>query len=134
MDRVLSTLLTGMDGALGTSEESKKVIIIAATNNIHQLDPAILRPGRLETHIYMGDKKTAERGEIFCKKLQKLPLENDVDVHALSECLANDSEGLSVAEIVGVCEQAAMIALREDLSACKMKKIHFEKAMGMKLN
>jgi transitional endoplasmic reticulum ATPase len=108
MDRLLSTLLMEMDG-VGTGEEV--VIVVAATNDIAALDPAILRPGRLDLHILMSQPDRDSRRAIFAKCLRDMPLEGDVD--QVAGVLAGGSAGMTGADIQGLCQEAALLCLRE---------------------
>jgi len=133
-ERVVSQLLTELDGL----EELKDVVVIAATNRPDMIDPALLRPGRLERHIYIPPPGKKERVEIFRIHLRGKPLADDVDI----EKLAERTEGYSGADIEAVCREAGMLAIRELIKpgmsreeareAAKKLKIenrHFEEAL-----
>ena len=133
-ERVVSQLLTELDGL----EELKDVVVIAATNRPDMIDPALLRPGRLERHIYIPPPDKKARMEIFKIHLRGKPLADDVDI----EKLAEKTEGYSGADIEAVCREAGMLAIRELIKpgmsreeakeAAKKLKIenrHFEEAL-----
>ncbi len=133
-ERVVSQLLTELDGL----EELKDVVVIAATNRPDIIDPALLRPGRLERHIYIPPPDKRARVEIFRIHLRGKPLADDVDI----EKLAERTEGYSGADIEAVCREAGMLAIRELIKpgmsreevkeAAKKLKIenrHFEEAL-----
>ncbi|WP_224249741.1 CDC48 family AAA ATPase [Hyalangium gracile] len=107
--RVISQLLTEMDGV----EELKGVLVIAATNRRDMLDPALLRPGRFDLHLEVPNPDTAGRGRIFEVHLKGKPVAPDVDIAEL----AKQTQGCSGAEIEMVCHRAALLAVREFISA-----------------
>ena len=74
-ERVVSQLLTELDGL----EELKDVVVIAATNRPDMIDPALLRPGRIERHIYIPPPDKKSRKEIFKVHLRGKPLAYDVE-------------------------------------------------------
>lgn len=96
---VLTTLLTEMDG-FGTTETG--VLVLAATNKPWILDPAIMRPGRFDEHIYLPPPDAAARREILNIQIGKLPSEHDLDF----SLLVRELGGYTGAEIVSVCRQA----------------------------
>ncbi len=118
-ERVVSQLLTELDGL----EELKDVVVIAATNRPDLIDPALLRPGRIERHIYIPPPDKEARKEIFKIHLRGKPLAEDVDIDEL----ASKTEGYSGADIEAVCREAAMLAMREaikpDMSREEVKEI-----------
>lgn len=120
-ERVLTQLLTEMDGVNALTN----VTIVAATNRPDLIDKAIMRPGRLDRIVYvrLPDEKT--RAEIFRIKLSKMPVADDVDVGTLVQ----QTEGYSGAEIQAICQEAAMYALEESLSAAVIQWEHFTKAL-----
>ncbi len=133
-ERVVSQLLTELDGL----EELKDVVVIAATNRPDMIDPALLRPGRLERHIYIPPPDKKARVEIFKIHLRGKPLADDVNIEELAE----KTEGYSGADIEAVCREAGMLAIREVLKPgmtreeakevakkLKIAKRHFEEAL-----
>ncbi|VVB66792.1 VCP-like ATPase [Candidatus Gugararchaeum adminiculabundum] len=97
--RILAILLQEMDGFAA----KKNVIVIGATNVPNMLDPALLRPGRLDKAIYMRMPNKGERTKIFKVHSRNLPLAKDVDFDRLAEL----SERFSGADIKNVCDEAA---------------------------
>jgi AAA family ATPase len=93
---VLTTLLNEMDGF----EALKGVQVIAATNKPASLDPALMRPGRFDKHVYLGPPELAARRDIIGKRLRALQLEPDLAI----EGVAVATEGYSGAEVVGICD------------------------------
>ncbi|EHP87090.1 CDC48 family AAA ATPase [Methanotorris formicicus] len=120
-EKVVNQLLTELDGL----EEPKDVVVIAATNRPDILDPALLRPGRLDRIVFVPapDKKT--RLSIFKVHTKNMPLAEDVDL----EKLAEKTEGYTGADIEAICREAAMLALRENMKADKVEMRHFEEAL-----
>jgi len=103
-DRVMNQLLTEMDGVTA----QKLVFFIGATNRPDILDPAMMRPGRLDSLIYIGLPDFDARISIFKACLRKSPVDPEVDY----EYLADRTEGFSGADIAGICKSAAKNAIR----------------------
>jgi len=103
-DRVMNQLLTEMDGVTA----QKMVFFIGATNRPDILDPAMLRPGRLDSLIYIGLPDFEARISIFKACLRKSPVDPGVDY----EYFADRTEGFSGADISGICKAAAKSAIR----------------------
>jgi len=106
-ERVVSQFLSEMDGI----EELKGVVVLAATNRIDILDPALLRSGRFDVQMEIPMPDREARHAIFLVHTRDKPLAPDVD---LAE-LAARTEGIVGADIEGICRQAAMLAIREFL-------------------
>ena len=107
-ERVVSQILTELDGL----EELKDVVVIAATNRPDIIDPALLRPGRIDRMVYVPPPDGTARKEIFEIHLRGKPLADDVDLDRLVEM----TEGYVGADIEAICREATMLALREVLS------------------
>ncbi|HEX7575903.1 MAG TPA: CDC48 family AAA ATPase [Candidatus Methanoperedens sp.] len=135
-ERIVSQILTEIDGL----EELKNVVVVAATNRPDMVDPALLRPGRLERFIYIRPPDQNERELIFNIHLKGKPLAADIDVKEL----AKRAEGYVGADIEAICHEAAIIALRDwikpgmdretvkkEVLNVKIHKEHFEKAFNM---
>ncbi len=131
-ERVVSQILTEMDGL----EELEGVSVIAATNRPDIIDPALLRPGRFDRLIYVPPPDTDARKSILKIHTAKKPLASDVDLSRLAGVMEN----YTGAEIAAVCNQAAMIAMkefidvhpkfdRESLSRLKISGKNFETAL-----
>jgi cell division protease FtsH len=105
-ENTLNQLLTEMDG-FGTNSG---VIIIAATNRADVLDSALMRAGRFDRQIYVDMPDINERKEIFAVHLKPLKLEENTDV----DFLAKQTPGFSGADIANLCNEAALIAARND--------------------
>ncbi len=105
-ENTLNQLLTEMDG-FGTNSG---VIILAATNRADILDRALMRAGRFDRQIYVDMPDLNERKDIFKVHLKPLKLDNSVDV----DFLAKQTPGFSGADIANICNEAALIAARQD--------------------
>jgi transitional endoplasmic reticulum ATPase len=106
-DRVINQILTEMDG-MGAK---KNVMIIGATNRPDIIDPAILRPGRLDQLIYIPLPDEASRMSILKAVLRKSPIADDVDL----AYLAKHTNGFSGADLTEICQRAAKLAIRETI-------------------
>jgi len=104
-ESTLNQLLTEMDG-FGTNSG---VIVLAATNRADMLDPALLRPGRFDRHIYLELPNMKEREEIFKVHLRPLILDETID----TRFLAAQTPGFSGADIANICNESALIAARK---------------------
>jgi transitional endoplasmic reticulum ATPase len=134
-DRVISQFLAEMDGI----EELKGVVVLAATNRLDLVDPALLRSGRFDLLLKLPKPDQKSREEIFKIQTKDKPLAKDVDLKKL----AVDTEGSTGAEIGFICQRASLLAIREfiehELPKLKKKtsaeeglkicRKHFEEAM-----
>ena len=131
-ERVVSQLLTELDGL----EELEDVVVIATTNRPDLIDDALLRPGRLDRHVAVGEPDDAGRREIFEIHTRDKPLADDVDLDDLVE----QTEGYVGADIEAACREAATIAVREyvratasgeaaDVDEIELAMAHFEQAL-----
>ncbi len=120
-ERIVSQLLTEIDGI----SELHDVVVIAATNRPDMVDPALLRPGRLEKIVYVPPPDEKARLEILRIHTRKVPLADDVDLYELARRL----EGYTGADIEALVREATMIALREDINAKYVSMRHFERAL-----
>jgi len=121
-ERVLNQLLAEMDGI----ESLKNVIVIGATNRPDMLDPALLRPGRFDRIVYVAVPDKDGRLQILNIHAKNMPIKNKEKVVA---DMAEKTEGYTGADIEGLCREAAMLALREDIETKEITAKHFEKAM-----
>lgn len=106
-DRVINQILTEIDG-VGVR---KNVFVIGATNRPDILDPAIMRPGRLDQLVYIPLPDRKSRIQIFKATLRKSPLAKEVDL----EVLAKATNGFSGADITEICQRACKFAIRESI-------------------
>jgi len=102
-ERVVSQLLTELDRA----SDNPNLVVLAATNRRNALDPALLRPGRLETHVEVPEPDRDARRKILDVHTREKPLVEGVDL----ERLADETEGYSGAEIAALCREAALQAI-----------------------
>ncbi|CAD5119933.1 DgyrCDS8512 [Dimorphilus gyrociliatus] len=120
-ENTLNQLLVEMDGFTPQTN----VVVLAATNRIDILDPALLRPGRFDRQIYVASPDIKGRASIF--KVHLKALKTDVDKNDLSRKMAALTPGFSGADIANVCNEAALIAARDSNESILMK--HFEQAI-----
>lgn len=90
--------------------KDENVVVIGATNRLDLLDEALLRPGRFDRHIYVGNPNSHSREKILDLHTKNKPL--DSSVSALD--LANKTHGFSSAELANIVNEAAIIAVRND--------------------
>ncbi|MGE3663487.1 MAG: AAA family ATPase [Pseudonocardia sp.] len=119
-DRVVAALLTELDGA----EPLRDVVVVGATNRPDLIDPALLRPGRLERLIYVPPPDAAARADILRAAGRNTPLAPDVDLDALGAEL----EGYSAADCAAVLREAALTAMRADRDAAEVTAAHLAAA------
>ncbi|KAH0627750.1 hypothetical protein JD844_008036 [Phrynosoma platyrhinos] len=114
-DRVINQILTEMDGM----STKKNVFIIGATNRPDIIDPAILRPGRLDQLIYIPLPDEKSRVAILKANLRKSPVakasltSSDVDL----DFLAKMTNGFSGADLTEICQRACKLAIRESIES-----------------
>src|SRR2546421_102652 len=124
-ERVISQILTEMDGL----EELHNVTVIAATNRMDLVDPALLRPGRFDRHIYIAPPDLATRKAILRIHTRRKPLRKEAGLHDS----ARRTDRYTGAELAAVCNEAAMLAIREtatkypDLDEAALKNVTIEK-------
>jgi transitional endoplasmic reticulum ATPase len=127
-ERVISQFLTELDGL----EELKGVLVLAATNRKDLIDAAILRPGRFDFVLEFPVPDAKARREIFGIHTKGKPMTSDVDLGVLAE----ETDGLSGAEIEVICREAAMLAIRESIRSenrenkLQISKGHFNLAIN----
>lgn len=121
-ENTLNQLLVEMDGF---NTGSTNVIVLAATNRVDILDPALMRPGRFDRQIYVPAPDIKGRASIF--KVHLGELKTDEDKGELSKKMAALTPGFTGADVANVCNEAALIAAR-DLSESIVLK-HFEAAI-----
>jgi transitional endoplasmic reticulum ATPase len=121
-ERVVSQLLTEIDGITGL----ENVVVIAATNRPDLVDPALLRPGRLEKLIYVPPPDEKGRLDILKIHTRHVPLAEDVDLREIAKM----TNGYTGADLAALVREATLIALREDLKATRVRFKHFEQALS----
>uniref|UniRef100_A0A3P8T5D1 AAA+ ATPase domain-containing protein n=1 Tax=Amphiprion percula TaxID=161767 RepID=A0A3P8T5D1_AMPPE len=122
-ENTLNQLLVEMDGF----SSSTNIIVLAGTNRADILDPALMRPGRFDRHIYMGPPDLKGRASIFKVHLRPLKLDSSIDAEGLARKLATLTPGFTGADIASVCNEAALIAARHLNHHINTK--HFEQAV-----
>ncbi len=118
-ERVISQLLTELDGI----ESLENVVVIAATNRPDILDPAILRPGRIDRMVFVPPPDYKTLVSIFKVHTKKMPLAKDVKL----EELARTAVGYSGADVQALCREAALNAMRRKGESVNLED--FKKAM-----
>ncbi|MEV0081976.1 AAA family ATPase [Saccharopolyspora sp. NPDC050642] len=119
-DRVVAALLTELDGV----EPMRDVVVLGATNRPELVDPALLRPGRLERLVYVPPPDAEAREAILRAAAKNTPLASDVDLAALAAELG----GYSAADCAALIREAALTAMRESLSAAEVSATHLATA------
>ncbi|KAL0003667.1 hypothetical protein SO802_011228 [Lithocarpus litseifolius] len=117
-ERLLSTLLTEMDGL----EEAKGILVLAATNRPHAIDAALMRPGRFDLVLYVPLPDLEGRYEILRVHTRNMKIGPDVDLRRI----AGDTELFTGAELEGLCREAGIVALMEDITATVVCDRHFQ--------
>lgn len=108
-DRVVAALLTELDGV----EPLRDVVVLGATNRPELIDPALLRPGRLERLVFVPPPDAEARAAVLRAAGGSVPLADDVDLDALAESL----EGYSAADCAALLREAALAAMRSSMDA-----------------
>ena len=121
MARFVATFLTKVDG-FKKSKINKMLLLIAATNRPWALDPAMLRGGRFDTHIYVGVPDQAAREFLVNKVLGGLPIEEDVSLKKLASAL----EGYGGGDITAICNKIKLNTYMRALKAGAPQQISRE--------
>ncbi len=108
-DRVVAALLTELDGV----EPLRDVVVLGATNRPDLIDPALLRPGRLERLVFVEPPDADARYEILKTAGKSVPLSDEVDLRSL----AADLDGYSAADCVALLRESALTAMRRSIDA-----------------
>ncbi|WP_028479402.1 AAA family ATPase [Nocardia sp. CNY236] len=111
-DRVVAALLTELDGV----QPLRDVVVLGATNRPELIDPALLRPGRLERLVFVPPPDASARREILRAAGRTVPLADDVDLDAL----AHELDGFSAADCAALLREAALAAMRRDVNAAEI--------------
>jgi SpoVK/Ycf46/Vps4 family AAA+-type ATPase/intein/homing endonuclease len=121
-ERVVSQLLAEISGL----EELHGIVVIAATNRPDIVDPALLRPGRLERQILVPTPDETTRLEILKVHTKDMPLTKDVDIKAISK----ETSGYSGADLESLCRESAFFAMRRNINAKEVTKEDFAQALN----
>ncbi|TVY02515.1 AAA family ATPase [Mycolicibacterium porcinum] len=119
-DRVVASLLTELDGI----EPMNNVVVLGATNRPDLIDPALLRPGRLEKLVFVEPPDADARREILRTAGKSIPLAPDVDLDGLASSL----DGYSAADCVALLREAALTAMRRSIDAADVTAADVAKA------
>ena len=114
-EQTLNQLLVEMDG-FGVNEG---IIVMAATNRVDILDPAIMRPGRFDRKVYVGRPDVAGREEILKVHARNKPIGDDVDLHQIAQTTA----GFTGADLENLLNEAAIDAAKDNRSYVEMGDI-----------
>jgi transitional endoplasmic reticulum ATPase len=121
-DTLITQLLTEMDGI----ESSRGIVIVASTNRPDLVDPAFLRPGRIDRSVYVPAPDYEGRRKILKVHTKKMPLDDNISIKKI----ALVTDGFSGADLENLCREAGMQAIREDKEKFKkVKNKHFEFAL-----
>ena len=120
-DRVINQLLATLDGM----DPIDGVFVIGATNRPEAIDPALLRPGRIDRLIYVTVPDNTERLQILKVHTGKMKLSKDVKL----EEIAQKTENFTGADLQNVCREAVFASLRSNFDNRVVSKIHFDQAL-----
>jgi len=115
-EQTLNQLLVELDGFTSTDG----VVVIAATNRIDTLDPAVLRPGRFNRKIHVGLPDVAGRREILAVHARGKPLAEDIDL----DSVARKTYGFSGAQLADLLNEAAILAARRHSESVAAEDVH----------
>lgn len=116
-DRIVTSFLTEMDGIFSNSHQ-QGVFIIAVSSHKDSIDPAILRPGRLDIHVQLTLPDLLARRQILEGALKEMP--NDL-ADSDFENLARQTDGKSSGDLINMCREAAMGCIRNDVPILSVK-------------
>jgi cell division protease FtsH len=114
-EQTLNQLLVEMDGF----EDNQAIIVVAATNRLDVLDPALLRPGRFDRHVHVPNPDIVGRKAIILVHTKKIPLADDFDV----ERVAQSTPGFSGADLANLVNEAALLTAKNNLDKVSMMYI-----------
>ncbi|AWB26892.1 CDC48 family AAA ATPase [Halococcoides cellulosivorans] len=120
-ERVVNQLLTELDGL----EQMENVMVVAATNRPDMIDPALIRSGRFDRLVYIGEPDRDGREAILDIHTQNTPLAADVSLRELADI----TEGYVGSDLESIAREAAIEALREDDDADIVEMSHFRSAL-----
>jgi transitional endoplasmic reticulum ATPase len=119
-DRVVAALLTELDGI----DPLRDVVVLGATNRPDLIDPALLRPGRLERLVFVEPPDADARREILRTAAKSIPLSADVNL----DDIAAELDGYSAADCVALLREAALTAMRRSIDAADVTAADLEAA------
>jgi cell division protease FtsH len=118
-NRIINAILVELDGFSATTG----IVVLGATNNVDNLDPALIRPGRFDRTCHLGLPDVDERAALFALYANALTTAGDGDFRQLARL----SSGLSPAAIANVVNRAALLAAKE--SAAAVTQMHFQQVL-----
>ncbi|MFB9316402.1 AAA family ATPase [Cryptosporangium minutisporangium] len=121
-DRVVAALLTELDGVEGL----RNVVVVGATNRPDMVDPALLRPGRLERLVFVPPPDAEARADILRAAARKVPLTADIDLDEV----AVELDRFSSADCAALVREAALAAMRESMDTAEVTAAHLRTARG----
>src|SRR3954470_3245105 len=119
-DRVVAALLTELDGI----EPLRNVVVLGATNRPDLIDPALLRPGRLEKLVFVEPPDADARRDILRASGKSIPLSPEVNLDELADGL----DGYSAADCVALLRESALTAMRRSIDTADVTAADVEKA------
>jgi transitional endoplasmic reticulum ATPase len=119
---VVAALLTELDGV----ESLRDVVVVGATNRPDLIDPALLRPGRLERLVFVPPPDAEARAAILKAASKGVPLDPAVDLVELGR----RTDGFSAADCAALVREAALVAMRESMSAATVTVAHVDAALA----
>ncbi|KAI9264680.1 P-loop containing nucleoside triphosphate hydrolase protein [Helicostylum pulchrum] len=128
-DRIVTGFLTEMDGLLTKTSKSAQIdlLVVAATNRIDSIDPAVLRPGRFDEHILIPLPDDKQRSDIVKGISSRMPIVlSDIELDQLVQRTKN----WSGAELDNLFREAAMVCLRENVNNIKIDSSHIMSALN----
>uniref|UniRef100_A0A6P4EKK7 Spermatogenesis-associated protein 5-like protein 1 n=1 Tax=Drosophila rhopaloa TaxID=1041015 RepID=A0A6P4EKK7_DRORH len=123
--RILSTLLTEMDGIVGGGAQ-QHILVVAATNRPEMIDDALMRPGRFDKLIHLPAPDVESRLALLKLHAQRMPFHSNVEL----EHIASRTERFSGADLCNLCNEAAIEAFQRDFEATEIELQDFEKVLA----
>ncbi|XP_017127877.1 cell division control protein 48 homolog E [Drosophila elegans] len=123
--RILSTLLTEMDGIVGGGNQ-QHILVVAATNRPDMIDDALMRPGRFDKLIHVPAPDVESRLALLQLHAQRMPFNGNVDLVQI----ASLTERYSGADLCNLCNEAAIEAFQRDFEATAIERQDFEKVLA----
>ncbi|KAH8271895.1 hypothetical protein KR044_009911, partial [Drosophila immigrans] len=123
--RILSTLLTEMDGIVSVAGQ-QHILVVAATNRPDMLDDALLRPGRFDKLIHVPAPDLESRLALLQLHSQQMPFDEQVEL----DKIAARTERFSGADLCNLCNEAAIEAFQRDSDACRIELQDFETVLS----
>ncbi|CAN5689178.1 AAA family ATPase [soil metagenome] len=124
-DRVVAALLTELDGI----DPLRDVVVLGATNRPDLIDPALLRPGRLEKLVFVEPPDADARREILRTAGKSVPLASSGEQAVNLDALADELDGYSAADCVALLREAALTAMRRSIDAADVTAADVAKAL-----